>query len=147
MRKYYLFAIKKDFYKSYYKNSEILYETLSNLYYLRQQNISYGLSIYNQICDVFNKDILINYFHIKNGLYIKKKNKKILVDNIENTEKYIIQINYSCIIIYSNKLPIILRLFNYYNPRIFICDFENNDYFWNNGNISNNFYELQYNLI
>ena len=147
MRRYYLFAIKKDFYKAYYNNGEILYKTLNNLYYLRNQNISYGLSVYDQICDVFKKDIIINYFHIKNGFFIKKKGKKILVDNIMDNEKYIIEINYSCIIIYTDILPRILKLFNYYNPRIFICDFENNDYFWNNNNFSNSYYELQYNLI
>ena len=89
----------------------------------------------------------MNYFHIKNGFYIKKNGKKIMVNNMINNEKYIIEINYSCIIICTDKLPRVLKLFNYYNPRIFICDFENNDYFWNNNNFSNNYYELQYNLI
>lgn len=147
MRKYYLFSIKKDFYNSYHNNSNILYKTLSNLYYLNHQNMSYGISIYNQICDVFKIEIFMNYFHSKNGFYIKKKNKKILVNNMFDREQYVIEINYSCIIICTDTLPRVLKLFNYYNSRIFICDFANNDYFWNNNSFSNNYHELQYNLI
>lgn len=147
MRKYYLFGISKNSYYSYHNNSEILYKTLENLYNLKHRDFSYGISIYNQLCDIFNYDVLTNYFD-KIPIHVKKRGKKYIVQDIYEHECYIIEIRHACIIILcENNLPKILRLLNYYNPRIFICDFENGDYFWNNQSFSNNKFFEQYNLI
>ena len=147
MRKYYLFLIKKDVYKSYYDYPEILYQTLNNLYNINHDNISYGISIYEQICDTFNVDILKKYFTPRYGFHIKKKRKKYYVDNLKNNEKYLIEIRNSCLIILcSDKLPKLMHLLDYYNPRIFVCDFNSFDYFWNNNSYHNS-HELQYNVI
>lgn len=144
MRTYYLFIIKKEFLNSYYNNSDILYKTLENLFYMKNRNATYGLSIYNQICDTFNKEVVQNYFHIRKGFLVQKKGKKLLVNNYVDKEKYIIEIRNSCLILFCNRnLPKVLKLLNYYNPRIFICDFEFQDYFWNNN--KHNSLKKQYN--
>ena len=103
MRTYYLFIIKKDFWHSYYNNSDILYKTLENLFYMKHGNASYGLSIYHQICDTFNTDIVLNYFQTRKGFVVQKKGKKLLVDNYIDNEKYIIEVRNSCLILLCNK--------------------------------------------
>lgn len=139
MRKYYLFIIKNDVYEAYYKNSDILYSTLENLFNMKQGNFSYGISIYNQICNTFNTEVLNSYFQLRKNFFVKKSKKKILVHNIDDKERYLIEIRNSCLIIYCNyNLPKILKLLQFYNPKIFICDFYNRDYFWNNQHLVKN---------
>ena len=72
MRKYYLFTIKKDYYGVYQKNPLVLYKTLENLYKLKKDDLDYGYTLYNQICDVIDVERLKNYFS-----HIKEKEKKI----------------------------------------------------------------------
>lgn len=146
MRTYYLFIIKKDVFNLYYNNSDILYKTLENLFYLKRETRKYGLSIYNQICDTFNTDIINNYFHIRNDFFVRRKGKKVLINNRLDNEKYIVEVRNSCLIILCNRnLPKVLKILNYYNPRIFVCDFKLQDYFWNNNN--HNSSKNKYNLV
>ena len=150
MRKYYLFIIKKEYYNLYRNNSESLYKTLENLFFMKNNNISYGISIYNQICQTFNVDVLDNYFHTRKNFYIRRNKRKILVDSYLENERYIIELMYPCAIIYCNKnLPKVLKILNYYDPRIFICNFDNKDFFWNNNSHchSYNYNFATYNLI
>ena len=59
MRKYYLFIINNDYYKNYKKNSKVLYNTLYNLYTLDKKNFTYGISLYNSVCQIVSKNLLI----------------------------------------------------------------------------------------
>lgn len=139
MRKYYLFIIKNDVYEAYYKNSDILYRTLENLFNMKHGNFNYGISIYNQICNTFNTEVLHSYFQLRKNFFVKKRKKKILVHNMDDKERYLIEIRNSCLIIYCKyNLPKILKLLQFYNPKIFICDFYNRDYFWNNQHLVKN---------
>ncbi len=134
MRTYYLFLIKRDVNKIYKENKVNLYKTLENLYLLKKSNYKYGLSIYNQLCDYIDIKILNNYFQNKkyhryqNNYYYKYKDEKTLI-----------LIKKSCIIIKTNvNIPYIFKIFNYYNPYFFICDFKNKDYFWLKDNYNKN---------
>lgn len=128
MRKYYLFMIKSDYYKSYKNNSFVLYNTLRNLYFLKKNNFSYGISLYHSVCQTINSNLLINY--IKRKYHHKNINSNIIKLLSEN-ERTIVQINRSCIVVLSNiNLPDILKTFYIYNKRMFVCDFKNEDYFW-----------------
>lgn len=128
MRKYYLFIIKNDYYKNYKTKPHVLFSTLSNLYTLKSQNFSYGISLYNSICSTFSKNILKNYIERKYKYhYINKKIMKI-ESKEESTN---IQINYSCVVVLTSvNLPEIFKTFHVYNKKIFVCDFYNEDYFF-----------------
>ena len=129
MRKYYLFQIRKEFYELYQNNTLALYKLLYNIYKLDKNNFSYGISLYNQLCETINVSHLKNYFQNKKNI-INKKNKYLFSSN-QYYEKTIMQINLSSIIILTNvNIPCILKIINYYNKYIFICDFNNSDYFW-----------------
>lgn len=133
MRKYYLFLIRNDFHDVYKKNSYTLYVTLANIYKLKNKNFCYGISIYNQLCQTFDVDVINNYFVNKNRKYIKKHNNKFFINDIYIKQKTCIQINHSCLVLKSNSnMPYVLQVLKWYSPNIFVCDFNNNDYFWLN---------------
>lgn len=125
MRKYYLFIIKDK-----YKNRNV-FNTLNNLYNVKGNNLSYGLKVYNEICDVFDKDIISNYLEKRFQTIVKLKKDKYYINGTK--ERDLITLKYSTVIIMSNiNFPLILRTFNCYNKNIFVCDFDNQDYFWLN---------------
>lgn len=128
MHTYFLFIIKKDTYKLYSKNTYILFELLKNLYELEKNNFVYGISVYHQICTPISKKLLSNYISEKvPSIKLQKDTYKIL-SFFENTT---IQINYSNIIVKTNKvLPSVYKIFHVYHENIFICDFKRNKFFW-----------------
>lgn len=131
MRKYYLFIIKKDFSNVYKNNANTLYITLDNIYKLKNKNLIYGISVYNQLCQVFDVDIIDNYLSNKSRKYIKKYHNKFFINDVYAGQKTCIQVNHSCIVIKTNSnMPYALQIFSWYSNDIFVCDFVNNDYFW-----------------
>ena len=139
MRKYYLFIIKKEFANVYRNNADILYKTLENLYFIKRENFNYGVSLYAQLCQTFNVDILTNYFD--HQPLLKQQNNKYLFRN--KNEVLIIKIRPSCCNVITNmNFPSIFKTFDYYCKEIFVCDFENKDYFWLSKQYNKkNFYE------
>lgn len=130
MRKYHLFIIQKEYYNNYKNKSYVLYKVLENLKNIKAYDFSYGINIYQELCLPFAVKLLNNYIHNKIN-YHKINDKIIEIDS--NYEQTYLQINYSCIIIKTDAIfPQILKVLNIYNRYIFICDFENNDYFWLN---------------
>lgn len=127
MRKYYLFIINKEYKEIYINNTNVLYQTLYNLYKLRKDDLRIGFSIYNQICKTFNKKIIIKY--LKEKYNLKSKKDKFYLES--KKEELLIKINYSCVIIYTNvNIPKIFKVLYLYNKNIFVVDFKNEDYFW-----------------
>ena len=126
MRKYYLFLIKQNSKEIYLKNNLVLYQTLFNLYKLKLDDCRIGISIFNQICDIFNKEIIINY--MKDKYNLKIKDKYLLTNTKENI---LIKLNHSCVIIITDcNIPNILKTLYLYSKNIFVVDFQNEDYFW-----------------
>lgn len=126
MRKYFLFSIRKEYYDIYYKNPLVLYKTLENLYYLKKENINFGLSLYKQICNIIDVDRLNSYFE---QVCLEKKNNKYLL--VYNQEKIIFGVYYPCIVCKTSKnYPFGLKIISYYDRNLFVCDFENKDYFF-----------------
>ena len=124
MRKYYIFIIRQEFYENYKNNPLSLYKTLENLYRLKINDFGYGISIYNQLCLTFNTEVLNNYFLSKFNNY--KYNKHFI-----KSEYVIVEIHRTCIVLLTkHNIPEIMKNLLYYNKSLFVCDFENKDYFW-----------------
>ena len=118
---YYLFIIKDNYYKG---SDNYLYELLYRLKCMKKGEYNYGITIYYNICNLFDIKILKNYLNKKYKL--KEKNNKFYLD-INNY----FQIRRSCTIINSDKyLREILCIFYIYNKNIFVCNFDKNSYFW-----------------
>lgn len=134
MRKYYLFVIKNEYYKIYRKNPSMLYMTLENLYRLEAYDFSYGVSLYKQICQPFSVKVLNNYIKHKYKFY-SINNKVYQLKSL--VEKTFIQVGYSTTVIFTDtEYPEILKVFNTYNRKVFVCDFDYHKYFWLNQKIS-----------
>ena len=120
--KYYLFVIKKEYYK---KNDFYLYSMLENLKLMNRDDYSYGVGIYQSLCSFFNKPVLRNYIEQKYDL--KCLNDIYYLNDNESSFK----INKSYCWIKTNRhLRELLCLFYVYHKNIFVCNFENQEYFW-----------------
>lgn len=120
MKKYYIFAINREYYEIYKKNKHVLYNTLKNLHGLTLDSLNYGISIYNQLCVPINRDILESYYQD-----YKYLDNRFIVNNS------IIEINSSCIIVLTRNLTLnTLRYLHYYNYPLFVCNFKTDEYFF-----------------
>ena len=118
---YYLFIIKNNFFKN---NKEYLYDILYKLKTIHKENYNYGISLYYNICNLFDVKALKYYMKTKTNL--KFKNNKFYLDKYNYFE-----IRKSCCVINNDKyLREILCIFYIYNKNIFVCNFDNHEYFW-----------------
>lgn len=128
METYHIFAIKKEIYKIYKNNEYALYKLLYNLKNLNQQDINYGITLYNQICNTIKINKLEEYLNLlnnirkgKNRYMIKEKNIEILIIKPSNITYQTEEIN--------NNITYVLN--NYYKY-LFICNFNKKEYKWVN---------------
>lgn len=118
---YYLFIIKNNFFKN---NDEYLYEILYKLKTMHKENYSYGISLYYNICNLFDTKAL--KYYIKSKTNLKFKNNKFYLDKYNYFE-----IRKSCCIINNTRyLREVLCIFYIYNKNIFVCNFDNGEFFW-----------------
>lgn len=127
MRIYYLFAIKKELYETYKDKETSLYKTLYKLYSASLEEYNYAYVVFYQICDIIDTSILKAYFDEK---YFKKGSIYELIKE-ETNEHSFIKITPTYIRIKTNKnITDIFKIFYYYNQNMFVCDFNERDYFW-----------------
>lgn len=145
MRKYYLFIIKKEYYNQYKNKSYVLYKILENLYHLKSYDFSYGIQIYQELCLPFSVKLLSNYIY--NRIHYRKINSKII--RLESKfETTYLQINPTCTVIETNvNFPQILKIFYIYSKEIFICDFQNKDYFWLSNQVKSGNFMIQKHIM
>ena len=118
---YYLFIIKDKYFKN---NSKELYEILYKLKSMSIENYNYGVSLYYNICKLFDTKSLKHY--LKNKYKLNQIKNKFYLDRYNYFE-----IRKSCCIINNDKyIREILCIFYIYNKNIFICNFDTNEYFW-----------------
>lgn len=121
LREYNLFVIKNEYIDFYKNKPEELYGILCKLNNLKY-NFNYGVTLFEQLCNKINIDILKKYLNDKYDL----NNERTFYIN-----KVFIHLKYSRIVIKSKyNYPRILKSLNCYDRNIFVCDFVNKDYFW-----------------
>ena len=129
MKIYHIFAIKKEVYNAYNGNEYKLYKLLYNLYNLNKEDLTYGLTLYNQICYPINKKIIEEYLELIHKKRIGKTKYMITEDKITS----ILIIKPSNIIYQTNNIsPNITYILNNYYKYLFICNFKEKDYNWIN---------------
>ena len=131
MRTYYLFDIKDNILKNYKHNYDELYEILESVYKLKEEDLVLGYDIFEKIVNPMKKDIVNNYIkekNIENENYICY-NYTHIINDFYNDESTKMIINNSNIKIKSNKnAPSFFYNIRKFN-NIFVCDFNNKDYF------------------
>lgn len=101
---------------------------LLNLKNLKAYDFSYGIKIFKEICAPFSVKLINNYINKKIN-HIRINNKIIKIDS--RFEETYLMINYSHVVVKTSvNMPEIMRILNIYNKGIFVCDFDNVDYFW-----------------
>lgn len=127
MRKFYMFSIQKKYEGETAKDIKSIYAILENLYYLNTNKFNYGVSIYNQLCKKINSELLLKTLKEKCPQY-EYNGRRVIINDLE---KSLLEINNCCLILYTNaNISAFLKYINSVNNNIFVCDFENNDFFW-----------------
>lgn len=130
MRTYYIFNVNRYF--SYmYKNKPFkMYKMFEEIYYSKSYDSLNTYRNFETVAVPFNKIMLNEYiyyeFKLKYG-YKRNGNK----NNLNTSENSTLQINnYNIKLITENNYSIFFKYLNNYNNNLFVCDFENMDYFW-----------------
>ena len=132
MRKFYIFNINKEFRNETKIDSYVLFKVFEEIYNMNKDEINYGINIYNNIIIPINKNLLSNKIYDKykyDENYIKFMNTHLYNNYFDNEYSKLI-INNSYIEIDSSSIkPSFFNFLNKYKY-LFVCDFENKDYFW-----------------
>ena len=131
MRIFYAFCINEFYQSMYYKHSYRLYKILEGIHHAREYDKISSYRLYKQVANPINKmmcngyitknyRLCYEYYSDHNAHYIKKKEEhtKMIISNIH--VKIISDVNF----------PSFFRDIYFYENDIFVCDFENKDYFW-----------------
>jgi len=131
MRTYYLFEIKENILKNYKNNYEELYNMLESINLLKTEDIILGYNLFNKLVNPIKKSEINDYIrdsYISNENYLCFDSTHTINDFYYN-ETTKMNINNSHIKIKTNKnTPSFFFDIRKYS-NIFVCDFENQDYF------------------
>lgn len=130
MRTYYIFNVNKYF-SLIYKNKPFkMYKIFEDIYLNKDYDKQKTLRQFEEVARPFNKIMLSEYiyyeYHLKCG-YKKEDNIHYLIGG--ETSKLTVN-NYNIKLETKDNYSRFFRLLSYYNDNLFICDFENKDYFW-----------------
>ena len=125
------------------KEQLLLRNNCSFYHYLRHQKAN-NISLFNQLCVPINISFLNSYFD--NKIFIRNNKNKHIYLSRKTDEKTLIEIRHPCIIMLTNRnFSKLFKVFNYYSKKIFVCDFQNQDYFWLDNQYINNHQQNEYN--
>ncbi len=123
MKNYYLFIIRKTAFDYYKNNLKKLYKDLKYLNSLKEDDIEYAYSLFNQICEVYDTSRLKKYFIDKYKVYVD--NDIFIINN------YQVKIRPTrCILTTNLTRPQLFLDFKCYNRMIFAVDFNFEEYFF-----------------
>lgn len=130
MRTYYIFKINKYFAYIYKKWPYKMYKIIEELYYTKDYDMLLSYKYYQRFALLLNKLSTNEYIYNLN-----KKNNNYMRDNnihiIHNGKYNKLIVNSTCLILTTNDIySIFLNDLNNCFENLFICDFENKDYFW-----------------
>ena len=133
MRIFYIYNVN-DFCTSIYdKYPYKLYKMLEDAYHTNKHNVVLSSNYYEQITTNFNKLYINNYLYVNNKLelYYYNKNNIHIISSREEYSK--LMVSSYCLKVKTNlNYPKFFYDINKYSDNIFVCDFENQDYFWLN---------------
>lgn len=130
MRTYYIFNVNKYYSYMYKDNPFKMYKIFEEIYYSRDYDSVKTYHILEEIANPFNKIMLNEYIYFEYKLKYGYKRK----DNIHylsTTEKTTLRINnYNIKLETESNYSVFFNDISNYNNNLFVCDFENMDYFW-----------------
>ena len=130
MRVYYLFKINDSFSKLYYNKTYYLYKMLEQISLSSKNDFIISYRLCEQMAVAFNKTEINSKIYRRYAFdsnYLKTLNKHVLDNKVEKT-KLTVYNTYIKIKTNKNITEFFKVLSNEEN--IFVCDFNNKDYFW-----------------
>lgn len=130
MRVYYLFKINDSFSKLYYNKTYYLYKMLEQISLSSKNDFIISYRLFEQMAVAFNKTDINSKIYRKYAFdenYKKTLNKHVLNNVVENTK---LTVYNTYIKVKTNKnITDFFKVLSI-EENIFICDFNNKDYFW-----------------
>ena len=134
MRTFYIFKIKKEMTILTKEIPYNLYRTIESFYYYDNNNPDVSFKIYHDIFDTFNPLYVnkrINNLFKNNKHYIYNQSIH-MIDNKYTNELSKLKVYKSHILLKSNVIKPTLLINYLMSDNLFVCDFQNKDYFWLN---------------
>lgn len=132
MRTFYIFQIKEEYASLTRKNPYHLFKMLSYIYNLEEKEVNRGADLFFKLVEPFHSkelDIAIFKKYRENYFYTKFKNVHQIYNLYKKEESKLIVHKHFLVLKSTLIRPTFLQdLLSYQN--IYLCDFENKDYFW-----------------
>ena len=130
MRTYYIFNVNKYFKYMYKNNPFKMYKIFEEIYYSKDYDNIKTFRVIEEVALPFNKIMLNEYIYYEYKLkYGYKRRDNIHILNTD--EKTTLRINnYNIKIETDSNYSTFFDDIKSYNTNLFVCDFENKDYFW-----------------
>lgn len=132
MRTFYIFKINQQFKTLSETNSYNLFKTIENIYHLRKEDYGLGITMFEQIAELLDYQKTNNYLFNANQFneFYTKYSNIHMINNYYSDEKSKLIVNKSYLLLKSTKqFPSFLKELSF-EPNLFACDFQNQDYFW-----------------
>lgn len=135
MRTYYAFIIKDSLLEFYSKKPYSLYKILEQIYRLKNNDIVLGYRLLEQVTKPFGTRKTDKYIYKRHSLELEysKLDDGHMIKNLYSNEITFLKVFNSHVRIKTNNnYSSFFNSIQEYNKNIFICDFENQDFFWMN---------------
>ena len=133
MRLYYIFNVKNEIKDLYKDKPSSLYRILENIYFMHEEDINYGFSIFKELTNK-NKVLELNnnlYIKLHKDLVYSKIGNEHIINDLYHDEVSILKIKNSHMKIESNKsISSFFQILLDINNNYFICDFKDKDFFF-----------------
>lgn len=135
MRTYYAFIIKDSLMHFYSKKPYSLYKILEQIYRLKNNDIVLGYRLLEQVTEPFGTRKTDKFIYKKHvdELEYSRLDDGHMIKNLYSEEITFLKVFHSHVRIKTNNnYSSFFNSIQEYNENIFVCDFENQDFFWIN---------------
>ena len=133
MRVYFIFDIKEEFINLYRGNERILFNILKQIYYLEKDEAEYGYHLFKQLINPIEKSKIDRALFLKlhQDIPYSKRGDIHYYNNLYKDEISRLTVKHSYIKIETEQLSSsFFSYLNILNPRLFVCEFRYQDYFF-----------------
>lgn len=135
MRTYHVFVIKNSLMDYYGERPYSLYKILEQIYNLKTNDIVLGYKLLNQVTNSLDTKRIDKYIYKNNfdeNTYKRIYDGHIISNKYTDEETFLHVYNSHIRIKTNNNYSVFFESIKNYNNNMFVCDFENQDYFWLN---------------
>ena len=133
MRVYFIFDVKEEFINLYLGNERILFNILRQIYYLEKDEAEYGYHLFKQLINPIEKSKIDRALFLKlhQDIPYSKRGDIHYYNNLYKDEISRLTVKHSYIKIETEQLSSsFFSYLNILNPRLFVCEFRYQDYFF-----------------